>query len=174
MVACLTTAFWGAARLGEVMVPNLSAFDPKIHMKRSDLGISIDLRGRKTTTIHVPVTKASRIEGEDLYWAKQDGASDPEEAMRLHLEINNPPASFHLFGYPNNQGTMMPMSKKTFTTVRKLDLSQLCFSLNFYFLCFPRNFLLCFPLLTYSQSFFSLSADHPRHSRRRKSKIRFY
>ena len=29
--------------------------------------------------------------------------------------------------------------------VRKLDLSHLCFSLNFYSLMFPRNFLLCFP-----------------------------
>ena len=29
--------------------------------------------------------------------------------------------------------------------VRKLDLLHLCFSLNFYFLMFPRNFLLCFP-----------------------------
>src|ERR1700743_3576773 len=27
-----------------------------------------------------------------------------------------------------------------------------------------------FPLLTYSQSFSSLSADHPRHSRQRRSK----
>ena len=29
--------------------------------------------------------------------------------------------------------------------VRKLDLSHLCFSLNFYFLMFLRNFPLCFP-----------------------------
>ena len=49
--------------------------------------------------------------------------------------------------------------------VRKLDLSQLCFSLNFLFSYVFCNFLLCFPLLTYSQSFFSLSADYPRHSR---------
>ena len=28
--------------------------------------------------------------------------------------------------------------------VRKLDLLHLCFSLNFYFLMFLRNFLLCF------------------------------
>ena len=28
-----------------------------------------------------------------------------------------------------------------------------------------------FPLLTYFQSLFSLSADYPRHSRRRRSKI---
>ena len=47
--------------------------------------------------------------------------------------------------------------------VRKLDLSQLCFSLNFYFLMFLSQFPSMFPLLTYSQSFFSLSADYPRH-----------
>ena len=55
--------------------------------------------------------------------------------------------------------------------VRKLDLSHLCFSLNFYFLMFLLQFPSMFPLLTYSQSFFSLSADYPRHSRRRRSKI---
>ena len=54
--------------------------------------------------------------------------------------------------------------------VRKLDLSQLC-SLNFYFFVFLHNFLLCFPLLTYSQSFLFLSADHPRHSKQRRSQI---
>ena len=37
--------------------------------------------------------------------------------------------------------------------VRKLDLSQLCFSLNFYFPMFLRLFPSMFPLLTYSQSF---------------------
>ena len=40
--------------------------------------------------------------------------------------------------------------------VRKLDLSHLCFSLNFYFPMFLRLFPSMFPLLTYSQSFFSL------------------
>ena len=63
---------------------------------------------------------------------------------------------------------------KIFKDVRKLDLSHLCFSLNFYFLMFLLQFPSMFPLLTYSQSFFSLSADYPRHSRRRRSKIRFY
>ena len=41
-------------------------------------------------------------------------------------------------------------------TVRKLDLSHLCFSLNFYFPMFLRLFPSMFLLLTYSQSFFSL------------------
>ena len=115
VLACLTTTFWGAARLGEVTVPNLSAFDPRRHIKRSDLGESVDRRGLKTTTIHVPMTKANQNEGESLYWAKQDGASNPEEALLRHLEFNNPPANFHLFGYMNNQGVITPMTKKTFT-----------------------------------------------------------
>ena len=38
-------------------------------------------------------------------------------------------------------------------SVRKLDLSHLCFSLNFYFSMFLRLFPSMFPLLTYSQSF---------------------
>ena len=41
-------------------------------------------------------------------------------------------------------------------SVRKLDLSHLCFSLNFYFSKLLRRFPSMFPLLTYSQSFFSL------------------
>ena len=55
--------------------------------------------------------------------------------------------------------------------VRKLDLSHLCFSLNFYFSYVSSQFPSMFSLLTYSHSFFSLSADYPRHSRQRRSKI---
>ena len=46
--------------------------------------------------------------------------------------------------------------------VRKLDLSHLCFSLNFYFLMFLRNFLLCFPLLTYSKIILFLICWSPK------------
>ena len=49
--------------------------------------------------------------------------------------------------------------------VRKLDLSHLCFSLNFYFLMFLSQFPSMFSLLTYFHSFLPLSADYPRHSR---------
>ena len=40
----------------------------------------------------------------------------------------------------------------------------------FIFLCSPQ-FPSMFPLLTCFQSFFSLSANHPRHSRQRRNKI---
>ena len=112
--ACLTTAFWSTARLGELTVPNLLAFDPKIHVKRSNLGKSIDRGGLETTTIHVPETKANRTQGESIYWAQQEGDSDPKSALSRHLEINNPGENFHLFGYQNKEGRMIPLTRTIF------------------------------------------------------------
>ena len=54
---------------------------------------------------------------------------------------------------------------------QEIGLVALMFFLNFYFLMFLLQFPSMFPLLTYSQSLFSLSADYPRHSRQRRSKI---
>ena len=68
------------------------------------------------TSIYIPITKGNQNKGESLYWAKQDGPSNPENALKKHLKINSPPVEFHLFGYPNAKGIMLPLSKKTFIT----------------------------------------------------------
>ena len=81
VLACLTSAFWSTVRLGELTVKNLSTFDPKCHIKRSDLGERVDRRGLKVTTIQVPQTKSNSMEGECLYWAKQEGDGDPASAL---------------------------------------------------------------------------------------------
>ena len=112
--ACLTSAFWSTARLGELTVKNLTAFDPKVHVKRSNLGESVDRKGLKTTTIDIPETKSNRIDGERLYWAKQDGLSDPEIALQRHLDINNMEKESHLFSYMDKQGKFVPLTKTTF------------------------------------------------------------
>ena len=62
-------------------------------------------------------------------------------------------------------GTSTGLPLDPMVGVRKLDLSQLCFSLNFLFSYVHSQFPSMFLLLTYSQSFFSLSADYLRHSR---------
>ena len=116
VLACLTMTFLAVVRLGEMTVPSLSAFDPKRHIKRSDLGESVDRQGLRTTSIHIPITKGNQNEGENLYWAKQDDPSNPESTLKKHLEINSPPVNFHLFRYPNAKGIMLPLSKKTFIT----------------------------------------------------------
>lgn len=127
--ACLTSAFWSTARLGELTVRTLKSFDPIAHVKRSNLGEKKDRHGLKMTTIHVPKTKSSPIEGEELYWARQQGHSDPMSAMERHLELNNPAQDFHLFGY-QKKGKMVPLTKRAFTdrlsvAVTKAELPDL-------------------------------------------------
>ena len=112
--ACLTSAFWSTVRPGELMVKNLTTFDPGLHVKRSDLGESVDRRGLKVTTIRVPRTKSNCTEGECLYWAKQEGDSDLEGALQHHLAFNNPETNFHLFSYRNKDRRMVPLTKTTF------------------------------------------------------------
>ena len=69
------------------------------------------------TVIHVPKTKADSAQGEDLYRARQEGASDPDSRLKHHLKINNPAGDFHLFGYwgqRNKKKVMIPLTKRTF------------------------------------------------------------
>ena len=114
ILACLTTAFWGTARLGEVTVPKLTAFDPSIHVKVSDVRYGVkDRNGLEETVIFIPWTKASREKGENIFWAKQNGVVDPESALANHIRVNNPPEDSHLFSFKYNK-ELRPMTKHIF------------------------------------------------------------
>ncbi|KAG6883614.1 hypothetical protein C0992_008324, partial [Termitomyces sp. T32_za158] len=47
--ACLKVAFFGMARLGELVLPSQKAFDPEKHVKRSDVGEGEDRTGNNVT-----------------------------------------------------------------------------------------------------------------------------
>lgn len=90
--ACLTTAFWGTVRLGEVTVAKLDGFNPNIHVKISDIQQGVrDRNNLEETVIFLPWTKAAREKGEKIFWARQDGITDPQDALENHLKVNNPP-----------------------------------------------------------------------------------
>ena len=74
--ACLTTTFFSAARLGEFTLPSLKAFHPSQHVKPSDVYEDQDRNGLRVTVFKLPRTKCS-IDGEDVFWAKQEGIYDP-------------------------------------------------------------------------------------------------
>ncbi|KAH7918312.1 hypothetical protein BV22DRAFT_1024796 [Leucogyrophana mollusca] len=57
-----------------------------------------DRQGLETTVFHVPRTKSAPA-GEDVYWARQEGLSDPEAAFANHKRINDPPHDGPLFAY---------------------------------------------------------------------------
>ena len=100
--------------LTEVTVPNLKAFDPTMHVKVLDVKHNIEERnGIKSTVISLPYTKVAREKGEDIFWARQEGITDPKDALDNHLHLNNPPPDSHLFTYKFNN-SLCPMTRKNF------------------------------------------------------------
>ena len=116
VLACLTTAFWGTTRLGEVTVPKLNGFNPHLHVKASDIRQNVrDRNDCEETIIFIPWTKAAQEKGENIFWAKQDGPSDPQHALQNHLKVNSPDANDHLFSFKHANGRR-PMTRSIFIT----------------------------------------------------------
>lgn len=118
--ACLTTTFYATARLGEFTITRLDAFDPELHIKPSNICTDVDRQGRRTTNFHLPKTKAAP-QGEDVYWAKQDGPSDPEDALNNHLQVNDPPPDAPLFAYRDgHKRVLKPLTRTKFLSTISL------------------------------------------------------
>jgi hypothetical protein len=114
--ACLTTTFYSAARLGEFVVKSLTAFNPQLHVKPSDVRQETDKEGRRSTVFHLPRTKTA-LEGEEVSWSRQDGDTDPEASLALHLNINKPPQEGPLFAYKTGDSKMKLLTKSKFLEV---------------------------------------------------------
>jgi hypothetical protein len=110
--ACLTTIFFTCAHVGEFTVPRLDAFNPKLHIKPSDVRSTQDRQGLEMTNFHIPRTKIA-MEGEDVFWARQSRLIDPEEALHNHMRINDPPVNTALFAY-HHKASHRPLTKTNF------------------------------------------------------------
>lgn len=113
IAACLCIAFFAVARLGEVTVPTLASFDPRIHPTRANMRLDQDRNGLRVTVCRLPSTKTARAQGEDIYWSQQNGSWDPEARLRKHLEVNDAPAQAHLFAYRFGD-KWRPLTRKAF------------------------------------------------------------
>lgn len=96
--ACLTTCFYSCARLGEFVLPTLSAFNAARHITPAQALEDVDRKGRKVKKFKLPFTKTSPT-GEDVFWGSQSGLTDPRAAFDNHISVNNPPANGPLFAY---------------------------------------------------------------------------
>ncbi|KAH7873512.1 DNA breaking-rejoining enzyme [Lentinula edodes] len=111
--ACLTTSFYCAARVGELTVVNLKDFTPEKYVTTAHVRKATDRNGFETTVLHVPRTKSNQLEGEDLYFSKQLGSTDPESLLQNHLAVNKPNSSEHLFSY-QHKAVRRPLTKHAF------------------------------------------------------------
>jgi hypothetical protein len=64
------------------------------------------------TNFHIPRTKVA-VDGEDVFWARQSGLADPEEAMLNHMRVNSPPPDTALFAY-RHKTAHRPLTKTNF------------------------------------------------------------
>jgi len=114
--ACLTTAFYGIARLGEVTTTTQRDFNTSLHITPSDVCTEQGPHGKNITVFCIPHTKTS-LTGQDIYWAAQADLSDPYWAWINHLRINEPPTNAHMFMTKKQKGrttTWTPLSRHTF------------------------------------------------------------
>ncbi|KAE9383208.1 hypothetical protein BT96DRAFT_968644 [Gymnopus androsaceus JB14] len=87
------------------------------------ISVTHDRNQLKTTSFHLPSTKCSPIEGEDVSWAKQDGLTDPEAALDHHLAVNNPLSSGEaLFSYTHTDGKLKAFNSEKFSQVAGVDV----------------------------------------------------
>jgi hypothetical protein len=63
VLACLTTCFYAAARVGEFLVPRLDAFSTAKHITLADLRVDHNAEGLEVTVLHLPHTKAAPVRG---------------------------------------------------------------------------------------------------------------
>ncbi|KAG6330189.1 hypothetical protein ID866_8896 [Astraeus odoratus] len=96
--ACLTTVFYLAACIGEFTLKKLDAFNPQFHITPAQVCNDTDHNRYHTKVFALPSTKASP-KGEEVNWAKQNSPSDPSEAFRWHVQLNNLPTTGPLFAY---------------------------------------------------------------------------
>ncbi|KAF5342704.1 hypothetical protein D9757_015300 [Collybiopsis confluens] len=126
--ACLTTAFYCVARLGELTVPTLKDFSPNKHVTTQSIREDTDRSGFRTTVIHVPCTKASQTQGEDIYFSKQLGTTDPDEWLKHQLTTNKPATTEHLYAYSQRGSTRRPLtntlSSNAYTKLQKTKVYQ--------------------------------------------------
>jgi len=127
--ACLTTTFYGSARLGEFTVPSLNGFNPRKHITLANVAWDKeDRQGFKVTQFFVPQTKTS-ANGETVYWATQEGVTDPDAAIKNHIRVNSPAQTDHLFAYKHTDRggkvSSRPLTKTAFLTrVRKAAMDR--------------------------------------------------
>ena len=66
----------------------------------------------EVTVFHILKTKCAS-EGEDVFWSRQEGVSDPKATLDNHVRINDPPDNSPLFTYKHAR-VICPLTKKAF------------------------------------------------------------
>lgn len=106
--ACALLAFWGLARLGELL-PNRLSDD----LSRLPKTMDFHANGNDSFLLHLPWTKTKLWLGHEIIIPKQHHPYDPLSAMSTHLKHKDRPSSSTLFAYAKNN-VFVPLDKQVF------------------------------------------------------------
>lgn len=96
ILACASVAFWGQARLGELLLESaLPVPNPLPVPSPSDVRSNT----MASITMTLPHTKVKKWTGEEITLTQQLDASNPVQALDLHLSINKLPPHLPLFSF---------------------------------------------------------------------------
>jgi hypothetical protein len=109
--AAACTLFWGQCRAGEVLPTTTTPAGCKGKPARKDF--CPPTNAKLCYTVRLPSTKTKFTEGEIVILLHQKGSTDPIQALRYHLHINQFGAEEPLFSYKTTQGTR-PLTKSAF------------------------------------------------------------
>lgn len=112
--ACIVTAFYCVARLGEFTVPAITKFDPTKHITRANVSHLRDPNGIHIIKFRLPSTKCAP-EGEDTHCTPLNCLSDPLRALNNHLALNPAPPNAHLFTWKHPESGLRPLSRTEVT-----------------------------------------------------------
>jgi hypothetical protein len=107
-VAC--TAFWGQARLGELLPSSISKLDSSRYPDLSNLQPPSTPAGSRT--LRIPFSKTTGSAGASLFLCRQHGPSDAILALSRHISLNSP-ATGPLFSFRRNN-ILHPLTKSHF------------------------------------------------------------
>ena len=114
--ACMVVVFYCVASLGEFMVKTIRDFDASKHVACYNTGALCDPSDHPVLQFVLPSTKYEPVNGKTVQCAPQPGCvTDPEAALRNHLQVSPGPAGTHLFAWRHPKGGLCPLSKTQFT-----------------------------------------------------------
>ncbi|KAF8869112.1 hypothetical protein BD779DRAFT_1614627 [Infundibulicybe gibba] len=112
IMAAATVAFWGQARLGELLSSSEKHFYPTRIPSRSNLHEPSTSAGSRK--LHLPSTKTKGARGEDIFICRQNGRTDPISALDAHLKVNKLSPTLPLFSYDIGNGRHLALTRRRF------------------------------------------------------------
>lgn len=107
--ACACSAFWGLARLGELL-PTSYTFDrqspPFPHVRALSPGRAGSLK------LSLPWTKVKKWDGETIILSLQEGLSNPVQALQSHLRVSSLSQDSLLFSYRDEHGITILLKRQ--------------------------------------------------------------